>query len=212
MVQSPLLNTGNYRNIIFDIGAVLVQWNPHFIVSQLFKERTQIPYELVQATKSPAWLEFDRGTLTQEELITSIANSSSIPLNDVALFVEQSALFLTPLELGTKMFFAAKQQRLGVYLLTNISFYSLHHLQQTTPFFKEADGFIASCEVKSVKPEAAIYKHLLDKYHLNPKECLFIDDLEANIKAGNELGIDGIVCQDHQSVINQLNNKGIIIV
>ena len=213
IIQQPTsLPHPKYRNIIFDLGAVLVFWNAKAILEKVFHGAQTIPYELVKATMSQTWYDYDKGIIDEQKLITSVATDFNIEQHLVSKFFYQVPLSLIPLELGSKMFFAAKKQGFRVYLLTNIGMVSFERLKKTTTFFKEADGYIASCEVKSVKPEPEIYQHLLQRYNLKPEECLFIDDLEANIKAGNALGIDGIVCQDHHEVIKQLNNQGIITI
>ena len=60
-------------------------------------------------------------------------------------------------------------------------------------FFKYFDGGVISAEVKASKPDTRIYNALLEKYSLIPGECLYIDDIEINVKAGEAAGMKGLV-------------------
>ena len=55
------------------------------------------------------------------------------------------------------------------------------------------DGIVVSADLHKIKPDTAIFKHLLQTYQLLPKECLFIDDMEANVKGAMQIGMKGEV-------------------
>lgn len=204
-----------YRNIIFDLGAVLVDWNPKKVVETLFHNRKSspqgLPYELVQAAQSHLWHGYDRGTISEQELISLISNTYNVPYSDAALFVYYAPKALIPLELGLKIFTSAKKLGFKIFLLTNLSQAGFEELNKATTFFSQADGYVASFEINKIKPEPEIYETLLKKYNLNPTECLFIDDKPENIKGGEALGIDGIICDNHLNTIETLKQKGIIV-
>lgn len=205
-----------YRNIIFDMGLVLVDWDPKKAIEKIFQNRvsskTDVPYKLVEATQSPLWHEYDRGTISEQELVPLISSTYDIPHSDAALFVYYAPKALVPLELGQRMFDGVKKLGFKIYLLTNLSSASFAELSKTTSFFTQADGYVASFEINKIKPEPEIYRTLIKKYNLLPEECLFIDDKPENIKAGKEEhGIDGIICNNHPDTIEALKQKGIII-
>ena len=72
-------------------------------------------------------------------------------------------------------------------------------------FIKEADGRVVSSFVKCNKPKKEIYLKLLDEYKLKASECVFIDDLEINIKGANDVGINGIVYKNLDDTLEKLN-------
>lgn len=204
------MSNKTYTNIIFDLGAVLVDWNPQKFVTQLFSSSKKLPADFTTLTKSPEWYDLDRGKLSEEEVISRLSQKFSLNPKDIKHFIEHSPMFLKPLPEGLKLFNTIKKQGLTTYILSNASKRNTKQLRNSTPFFSASAGAIVSCEVKSAKPDPEIYQALLRTYKLNPTECLFIDDLEENILAGNKLGIDGIVCQNHSKVEQQLKNMGII--
>ena len=73
-------------------------------------------------------------------------------------------------------------------------------------FFNEADGRVVSYEVGVVKPEQEIFKIFVDKYNLEPSECVFIDDRADNIEASIRAGMSGIVFKDIEQVLLELDN------
>ena len=77
-------------------------------------------------------------------------------------------------------------------------------------FEKETTGAIFSYQVKCIKPEAEIYKLLLDRYHLVPQECVFIDDRPENIETAEKLGITGIQFQNQQQAKRRLLELGVV--
>ena len=82
---------------------------------------------------------------------------------------------------------------------------------ENTPLLHLAHGSVISYQLKLIKPMPEIYRHLLDKYGLNPEETLFLDDLAENIEGAKALGIHGIVFKNTQPVIQELRDDGIHI-
>lgn len=86
-----------------------------------------------------------------------------------------------------------KEQGYKVYLLSNFGGFPFNVLREKYGFVDMVDGGVISYEIGEVKPEPAIYRHLLEKYDLRPEECLFIDDRPENIETAKMLGMSGIV-------------------
>ena len=76
--------------------------------------------------------------------------------------------------------------------------------------FHLADGGIMSYKVKSIKPQKKIYQTLLQTYNLKPETCFFIDNKKRMVDGAKALGIDGIVCTDHNHVIETLKKLNIL--
>ena len=83
-----------------------------------------------------------------------------------------------------------KSKGYNLYVLSNTS-KPVVDAFKNHEIFTYFDGFVLSYKIKMVKPYEGIYKYLLDTYNLKPEECLFIDDLEANMATANKLGING---------------------
>ncbi|MBQ4401784.1 MAG: HAD-IA family hydrolase, partial [Synergistaceae bacterium] len=76
--------------------------------------------------------------------------------------------------------------------LSNYSRYVMNCNPDVLDFLPLMDGGIFSCDVKLIKPDRRIYEALAEKYSLKPSECVFIDDLERNVKAGRDFGFQAI--------------------
>lgn len=206
----------SYRNIIFDLGNVLLEWNPLKIAAhvhiQLDDIRIDDNYILhlmnSDAWKNLPWMKLETNTIGIEEFKTLLAS----PLDQKVLnmFLELKPHSLAPLENGIEIFKAVKARGYHVYILSNIPQDCLAVVHQHNDFFKLADGEIFSCNEHVAKPDAAIYHILLQRYNLRPEECLFIDDMQENINAGKEVGIDGIVYSSSAFVKNELQRLGVL--
>lgn len=192
-----------YRNIIFDLGRVLIEWNPEKIMQTLFSQEIK---HISEVTKMPEWLEYDRGTCTNEQMVDRICKlKPALDREKFLIFLDQHKDYMSTIKTGLEMFEMAKQCGYRIYILSNMPVSVFNALYAKYDFFKQVDGMVISGDIKLVKPEAAIYQTLLAKYQLKPEECLFLDDKEENIEAGKALGIDGIVCLDHAAALKKLH-------
>jgi epoxide hydrolase-like predicted phosphatase len=91
-------------------------------------------------------------------------------------------------------------------LLTNFPSH-IHDFMKTDWIVEGAfDHLIASCDVKLIKPDPAIYMLALDRLGLEAEECVFIDDREVNVNAAQRLGINGIVFQSKSQTMRDVDN------
>lgn len=86
---------------------------------------------------------------------------------------------------------AMKRSGRKIYVLSNASgrFYEYFPRFYDIDFF---DGAVVSCDLHIIKPDRRIYEYILDKYGLKAEECLFIDDLERNVRGAEEVGINAV--------------------
>jgi FMN phosphatase YigB (HAD superfamily) len=98
-----------------------------------------------------------------------------------------------------------KEKGYRIYLLSNYSedFFRVH--TKDASFMDELDGKVVSYEIHKIKPDAAIYMHLLDKYQLDAKECVFFDDRQENTKAAEELGIRSYTITSKEYLLSVLD-------
>ena len=96
-----------------------------------------------------------------------------------------------------------KNKGYGIYILSNASdkFYDYFQRWKPLSYFT---GYVVSCDINIIKPNVEIYKYLLNKYNLKAEECLFIDDLEANIEGAKKVGIHAeIFKNDYDAIIKK---------
>ena len=199
-----------YKNIIFDFGGVVVQFNPKdFLMDHFMNKRAEeIVYELTFGSQE--WQDLDRGTITREEGNTAMLENAA-RVNRV--FEVQTVIDEWPTILRTKESTVHTMQKLKaagyrLYYLTNIPADIMDELRQRE-WFSLFDGGVASCEVHLCKPEPAIYTTLMQTCNLAYDESIFIDDNKVNAQAAYNLGITGILYKNPKSFERALHACGI---
>ena len=199
-----------YKNIIFDFGGVVVQFNPKdFLMDHFMNKRAEeIVYELTFGSQE--WQDLDRGTITREEGNAAMRENAA-RVNRV--FEVQTVIDEWPTILRTKESTVHTMQKLKaagyrLYYLTNIPADIMDELRQRE-WFSLFDGGVASCEVHLCKPEPAIYTTLMQTCNLAYDESIFIDDNKVNAQAAYNLGITGILYKNPKSFERALRACGI---
>jgi HAD superfamily hydrolase (TIGR01509 family) len=207
--QAIPMHQKKYHSIIFDLAGVLISWQPAVTAEQLYPH-TQAATIIQTLVKDPYWLEFDRGNITICDLANYAAERHNFDLILTTQIVATIANHLPPFSTMIKALLAAKTQGYKIYILSNMPGPFYKELLHNYDFFNHCDGIVASYQIKFIKPELEIYQYLLEKFNIDPRTALFIDDVEENIVAGNSLGIDGIVCKKDVEVINLLEQNNIL--
>ncbi|WP_296047091.1 HAD family phosphatase [uncultured Gemmiger sp.] len=201
-----------YKNIIFDFGGVVVQFNPKdFLMDHFMNKRAEeIVYELTFGSQE--WQDLDRGIITREEGNTAMLENAA-RVNRV--FEVQTVIDEWPAILRTKESTVHTMQKLKaagyrLYYLTNIPADIMDELRQRE-WFSLFDGGVASCDVHLCKPEPAIYTTLMQTCNLAYDESIFIDDNKVNAQAAYNLGITGILYKNPKSFERALHACGIVL-
>ena len=201
-----------YKNIIFDFGGVVVQFNPKdFLMDHFMNKRAEeIVYELTFGSQE--WQDLDRGIITREEGNAAMLENAA-RVNRV--FEVQTVIDEWPAILLTKESTVHTMQKLKaagyrLYYLTNIPADIMDELRQRE-WFSLFDGGVASCDVHLCKPEPAIYTTLMQTCNLAYDESIFIDDNKVNAQAAYNLGITGILYKNPKSFERALHACGIVL-
>jgi HAD superfamily hydrolase (TIGR01509 family) len=128
------------------------------------------------------------------------------------MFNPQTRISITkPLKQGIKLLKAYKDAGYKTYLLTNIDHEAMALLKVVYPeIFQLLDGIVASAEVRHMKPYHGIYSYLLQRFDLQPEQCIFFDNQEENIEGAKKLGINSILFTpkimrlSHQQLLNKV--------
>ena len=92
-----------------------------------------------------------------------------------------------------------KRDGYGLYLCSNASLRMLKCYGDVIPGIRLFDGVLFSAEVKCMKPQKEMYRHLFDRFGLRPEECFFVDDQPLNIEGGRACGMDGYCFADGEA-------------
>ncbi len=187
------------KNIIFDIGAVLVRINfdeflrgkgcPKDISDRIYKA----------SIYSKEWDELDRNVLSYDEVIESFVRNDPEIGDDIRKSFKDFNGFITMYPYAFPWINSFKEKGLKVFCLSNFPEKIRRECDDQMKFLDILDGGILSYKEKVIKPDPEIYMRLMKRYSLCENECIFIDDREENIKAARELGMNGIVFKDKES-------------
>ena len=218
-----LLTTKNIQNIIFDLGGVIVQYDhiEKDIQSYIYRikssENTSYDYDQIhyfchQCVQSMKMDETPQNDiLSENELVKKIYNQ--FPKDDEFfnrfLMSLCKTLHIGPFDFAHQLLLIAnnfymndreketltylKQSGFHLYYLSNWGRWSFEQMTSQLPLKDYLPEGIVSYDVMCNKPDKKIYLALLDKYHLQPSQCLFIDDKEENVQAAKQLGMCGLV-------------------
>lgn len=199
------------KNIIFDMGGVLIDYNPEKTLFALFEKETA-DILLKEIFRNPLWSDKDRGIITPAEIMQKVKNR--IPeavFEKVSEMVDNFYPYMPPFEKMYGFVEMLKSKGYGIYLLSNAS-PDFHERRSGIPALSLFDGVIISADHKLLKPEKEIYEKLYETFSLNPEECFFIDDVQANIDGAKATGMDGH-CYYHGDLNilkRDMEQKGII--
>jgi len=180
-------------NFIFDIGNVLVAYKPEQFLQNLLNNRLDEEKMLNLIFKSNEWIELDKGAITQNEARSIFCTREPEHTELIIKVISKIPEMLTPMEETIELLYMIKEKGHKLYYLSNYHVKLSAYIQDRYSFFKLFDGGVFSCDIHIVKPNPAIYHHLLDKYKLNPTKCIFFDDTAENTIAAEKLGIKGVM-------------------
>jgi len=180
------------RNVIFDFGAVLFQWNPGKIVHTFTDSKYEQQLLLNEVLRHPDWLSLDRGTMLMAELIPKFAVRTGFPESRMEDFFEHILNSLVKISSTQTLFFRLLENHYSIYYLTNMSSAFFETLNERHSFLSLCKGGLVSGKELIVKPDPEIFELLLERYSLQADESLFIDDNNENIKSACDLGFHTI--------------------
>ncbi len=180
------------KNIIFDVGKVLVEYDPYTYVEKRGYSKEEQEIVLNAVFCSAMWLKADRGPIGTKELIEGfVANAPEHEelIRDAYGHAEETVWEMPYTVEWVK---DLKKRGYRLYVLSNYGRDLFERTKEHMPFLPYMDGVVFSHECHLMKPEWEIYKHLCDMYSLLPSESVFIDDHAENIEAARRFGIHGI--------------------
>jgi len=192
------------RNLVFDLGNVLLSWNPgdYLIKSGFSEERTKLILDTV--FKSSEWLSLDNGDISKDEAIERMASGSSLKRAEISSLFDLCIDILYPITSNVKLLPALKKRGYRLYYLSNYPIDFFLATKSRYSFFDFFDGGIISAEVRFSKPDPEIYNILLGRYGLNAGESLFIDDIYENVEAAISVGMKGLFTGGNHNIASAL--------
>ena len=181
------------KNIIFDLGNVIINYNQKQIINSFTQKEDEIKYIYDEIFHAPEWELMDLGNITNDEAIEVINKRNEFKYEKLTKdflheWYKKQTINREIVEIAKKL----KKNGYKLFVLSNMANLTYEYFKNNE-FFSLCSGIIISAHEHIKKPDEKVYKLLLDRYHLNAEECLFIDDdpSEENYKTANKMGIKG---------------------
>lgn len=182
-------------NIIFDFGAVLLDWNPHYLFDPYFGSREKTDWFL-QNICTPTWnAQMDKGKPFSEGVAEWVAR---YPEWEKEIRLYHSGWIRMMGDEIPGMYALECDLKAAGYRLFGLSNWSAEtfRLVRDSRVFRILEGMVISGEEKLLKPEPEIYRLLLRRFQLRAEDCLFIDDSLPNVRGAMDVGIQAIPFTD----------------
>ena len=188
------------KNILFDMGNVLIRFAPKEYVKRVGLSEPEQELMLRELYGSIDWIELDRGTIDEAEIIERVTarvrhwDRPELPVEGMK-------------ELTAELY----EKGYGLYLLTNAG----PRHREYWPRFAASEHFpedriYRSADVKLLKPDPAFFEGALEKFGLDRRECVFIDDSATNAEGAQRVGLDAIVFfGDAARLRRELRERGV---
>ena len=195
------------KNIVFDIGSVLVDFRYHDYMLDLGFSTEAVNVIEEKIVQNDIWGKLDLGIEPIENVMEEMYGRAPGYEKEVHEFFDKIIDIVQVYPYTNEWIKSFKSKGYKVFLLSNYpkDMYDMHEKEKFT-FTSLVDGKIISGHVKMVKPDKEIYKQLLDTYQLKEEECVFIDDRPLNVESAVKLGFHGIVFSTFEEVDSQLQN------
>ena len=191
------------KNIVFDIGNVLLEWAPNKIAARHFpgKDPEVIGENLFH---SQHWLDLNRGKITEEELIKIYHVKYAISKEKLAEIMQDVKESLVPIQGSFELVRSLLKAGYTLYCITDNVKEIMTFIKQRYDIWECFTGIVVSAEIGILKPNIEIFNHLLNTYKLKANECLFIDDIKKNVDGARKAGIQAIQFVDIIQCKNEL--------
>ena len=193
------------RNVIFDMGGVLIRFDREVFLERHAANCTPEEKTLLlrEVYLSAEWIMQDRGTHTPAETVKIVRENLPEELHEAAEgLVCRWHEDILPVDGMRELVGELKEKGYGIFLLSNAAL-DLPDYWGRVPGNEYFDGLCVSAFEGFIKPQPEIYGRALEKFGIPARECVFIDDVTANIEGAINAGMQGIVCHDDRKELRE---------
>ncbi len=196
--------------VVFDLGGVLIDWNPRYLYRKLFDDAGEMEDFLATVCHSAWNLRQDAGWPVAEAAAEAKARHPGKAALIDAYYARWPEMMNGAIDGAVAILAELKDQGTPLYALTNWSAETFPHAQSRFAFLDWFRAIVVSGEVGMIKPDAEIYEFLLATHDLTAAETVFIDDKAENVEAARALGFHGIHFTEPESLRTALGDLGLL--
>lgn len=198
------------QNIVFDLGGVLIDWNPRYLYRQFEADEEKIEWFLANVCHSDWNEQQDAGRTFAEATQDRLAHFPEHEEWIRAYYDRWQDMLGGPIQGTVDVLSELRELRRPLFALTNWSAESFPVAKEMYPFLNWFDGIVVSGELKLIKPDPKIYQHLLDVHDIRAEESVFIDDRLPNVEGARAVGFAGIHFQSPEQLRAELEGFGLL--
>ena len=204
-------NKDHHLALVFDVGGVLLDWNPRHLYRKFFNGDHEGMERFLQEIDFNGWnLRQDAGRPFSEGVAILTSQHPSQAELIEAYHTRWEETILGPIEGSIGILAELREMGYPLYALSNFSVEKFQLVRNRHDFFAWFDHILLSAQVQLVKPDPKIFKVLLEQIERKPGECLLVDDSGPNIETAHKLGFDTIHFQSSGQLRAELNQRGIL--
>jgi 2-haloacid dehalogenase len=197
---------------VFDLGGVLVDWNPRYLYRSLFDDEAAMERFLAQVT-TQAWnLEQDRGRPFAEAIATLVHDHPEESELIEAYWRRWPEMLGEPHADVVAILADLRAANVRLLAMTNWSAETFPLAIPRYPFLDWFEAVIVSGDVKLVKPDPAIFRLLVDRYRVEPARTVFVDDTPVNVETAAQLGFRAVRFTAAPALRRELASFGLLAV
>ena len=198
------------KNIIFDFGGVVMDWNPRYFFKNYFKDDEKMEYFLKNIATDEWNIEQDRGRSLAKGTEIQVEKHPDWEKEIRAYYDNWTTMLKTDIPQNVEVLRKLEHSNYELFGLTNWSAETFPFALQNYDFFKIFKGKIVVSGVeKLIKPDPKIWEVLLERYHLKTEESVFIDDNMKNIEVAKSLGFICIPIKKDTNLEKELKDLGV---
>lgn len=195
-------------NIIFDIGNVIVRWQPFEVIKEVFPQTDAKEFF---KKMYPVWQKLNLGKISIKDALTLYTGELEIEEAKIAYLLHKLQSHQVTFPDSLALLQELKKNGYNLFSITdNIKEFVEFH-RKNSEFFQYFKDVIVSSDIGVLKPDKRIFEYLLNKHNLLPETCIFIDDLDLNIEGARNADIDGILFTNAISCRKELQKFGVSV-
>ena len=195
---------------MFDIGGVLIDWDPRHLYRKIFVSEEEVD-DFLSTVATPEWhSEQDRGRTMEEATAQLLSQHPQYGPEIEAFYGRWDEMFDGPIEDSVAVLRQVRERGHPLYAITNWSAETFPRARKRWVFLGWFDDIVVSGEVRAIKPEREIYDVLVERTGLDPATTVFIDDREPNIQAAENLGFIALKFEDAAKLRKDLVRLGVL--
>jgi 2-haloacid dehalogenase len=196
--------------VVFDLGGVLIDWNPRYLYRTLFDDEAEMEAFLAEVTTQEWNAQQDAGRPWSEAVEALVALHPNRRELIEAYWHRWPETLGGPIEGTVEILRELRARAVRTYALSNWSAETFPLARPRFPFLEWFDGILISGEAKLVKPDPRIFAYLLERFGLEPEATVFIDDSAANVHAADAAGLVPIRFEDPEQLRGELSALGLV--